>query len=90
MQNPISKGFLAQILESLYTVAHWIGEQIVHLIGFIIPQAELLNQIVDPIGLLAILTILLLVAQVARKIVWIIVSIGWGLIAIRVAMIFFG
>jgi hypothetical protein len=87
MGDKISKDFVSLILESFYTAAHWLGERIVSLIGYIIPQADKLGQIIDPIGMLAILTILLLIAQVAKRIAWIIVAIGWGLIAIRIVLI---
>ncbi|MBI4547107.1 MAG: hypothetical protein HY707_03945 [Ignavibacteriae bacterium] len=88
MQDKISKGFVSLILEFFYTVAHWLGEKIVWLLGAVFPSvSESLVEVADPIGVLAILTIILLVAQVARKLAWIIVSVAWILIVVRVLLI---
>lgn len=88
MEDKISKDFVSLILESFYTIAHWLGERIVWLVGTVVPRvSESLLPVVDPIGVLAILTLFILLAQVARKIAWIVVSVGWILILIRVILI---
>jgi hypothetical protein len=76
-----------QVLEFIYTAAHWIGQGIVNLIGMILPAVEIPQDLVNPIGFLALLTIFLAVAAVARKIVWFIVAAGWILIAIRLLIV---
>jgi len=88
MQDMFNRDFLSSILESVYTVAHWLGEKIIWLVGLVFPRvSESLAEIVDPLGVLAILTIMLLLAQVARKVAWIVVAVGWILILIRVILI---
>lgn len=45
------------------------------------------TDLVDPIGLLAILTIFLAIASIAKRLVWIVVIAGWVLILIRLALV---
>lgn len=82
-----SKDLATLLLEFLYTIAHWLGERVVGLIQAILPQATPLNQLVDPIGMLAVLTILVLLTQVARKVAWVVIVVGWILIIIRVVLL---
>jgi hypothetical protein len=44
----------------------------------------------DSIGLLAMLTVFLAVAGIARKLTWIVVVVGWVLVAVRVALVIAG
>lgn len=74
---------LTNIFAFIYTIGHLIGEKIVWLIqsisGVVLPSI-----ITDAIGTLVILTIFLALADVAKKIVWIVVTIGWILIFMRI------
>jgi hypothetical protein len=79
------EGFLDQLLAFIYTLAHWAGELIVTLLDNILPL-QTPGSLVNPIGFLAILTVFLLVAEVAKKITWLIVVVGWVLIVIRIAL----
>ena len=79
------EGWLEQLLAFTYTLAHWIGGLIVNLVESIVPL-QTPAQLVDPIGYLVLLTILLLVAQIAKKLVWGVVVVGWVLIGIRVLL----
>ena len=79
------EGWLDQLLAFTYTLAHWIGGMIVNLVESIVPL-QTPAQLVDPIGYLTLLTILLLVAQIAKKLVWGVVVVGWVLIGIRVLL----
>ena len=81
------KDLLAPVLGFAYTVSHWLGLQIVGMIRLIYPGPASLEQIIDPVGVLAVLTALLLVVQVTRKIAWIVVAAGWFLIGIRVVLL---
>lgn len=84
------KGILGQILAFIYTIAHGIGQLVVRAIQLVLPdEATLLNSLIDPIGVLALLTIFLAVAEVAKKITWIIVVVGWALIVIRIVLVAF-
>lgn len=79
------EGWLEQFLAFTYTLAHWVGGLIVRLVENIVPL-HTPSQLVDPIGYLTLLTVLLLVSQVAKKLVWGIVVVGWILIGIRIVL----
>ena len=77
----------AKILEFLNTIAEWLGQLIVQLIQFIVPNVTLPGSIVETMGILALITILLVMVDLARKLVWVVVGVGWVLIAIRIVMV---
>jgi len=74
-------------LSFIYSLAHLIGQGIVRLIDTILPSMSVPTDLVDPIGLLAILTIFLAIASIAKRLVWIVVIAGWVLILIRLALV---
>jgi len=74
-------------LQFVYTAAHALGEAIVAAIQRILPQARIPLELVDPIGFLSVLTIFVLLAGIARRLAWIVVGIGWLLIAVRIALV---
>ncbi len=76
-----------QLLSFIYSIGHLIGEGIVRLITTILPSVPVPTELIDPIGLLAILTIFLAVAAIAKKLVWIVVIVGWALILIRLIIV---
>ncbi len=76
-----------QILSFIYSLGHLIGQGVVKLVVAILPSMKFPSDLVDPIGLLAILTIFLAVASVAKKLVWIVVIAGWALILIRLILV---
>lgn len=76
-----------RILEFLYSIAHYIGIGFVKIINLIIPGVPMLEELTDPIGVLALLTIFLVVAQIARKLTWIVVVVGWVLIVARIVIV---
>ena len=77
---------LTSVFAFIYTIGHWLGEQIIALIqsnsDVIVPSS-----IVDAVGMLVILTIFLAIAEVAKRAIWIVVAIGWVLIVMRIAML---
>jgi len=79
------EGYLDQLLSFFYTVAHWAGGVIVGLLDSLLPL-QTPQQLTDPIGFLALITVVLVVAEVAKKLAWLVVVAGWALIAVRVAM----
>lgn len=79
------EGWLDQFLAFIYTLAQWVGGVIVELVENIVPL-ETPQQLVDPIGYLTLLTILLLVSQIAKKVVWGVVVVGWVFIGIRIIL----
>lgn len=83
---PEYENVLNKVLESLYTVAHWIGQVITGVIQSLIPTVKIPDSLVDAIGFLALLTVFLVVAEVAKRLAWIVVLVGWVLIVIRIVM----
>jgi len=82
-----TRAIIDQLLSFIYSLGHLIGEGIVHLVTMILPSMPVPTELVDPIGLLAILTIFLVAVQVARKLTWIIVIVGWALILVRLIIV---
>jgi len=81
------KEVFSEILTFVYSIAHLIGSLVGKVIGFIFPDIEIPENIIDSIGFLAVLTVFLILVQAAKKIAWIIVIVGWVLILIRILMI---
>lgn len=80
---------LTVVMAFIYTIGHLIAEKVVQIIqaisGVIIPPT-----IVDTIGLLIVLTIFLSLADIAKKIAWTIVVLGWILIILRIVLLMIG
>ncbi len=79
------EGYLDQLLAFMYTIAHWIGTLIVNLIAEFL-TLETPASLVDPIGFLALLTVFLVITEIAKKLTWIVVVIGWVLIIARILL----
>lgn len=84
-----SNNFIHKILTFIYSIAHQIGIGAVKIIHLILPKIEFPDNLIDPIGFLCILTLFLVLMQVAKKIAWIIVIVGWVLLFVRLLMIIF-
>ncbi len=82
-----ARDILDQLLAFIYSLGHLIGQGVVKLLGAILPSLQVPADLVDPIGLLAVLTIFLAVATIAKKLVWIVVIVGWALILIRLILV---
>ncbi len=82
-----TQDIIDKILAFVYSLGHLIGQGVVKLVATIIPSLEFPNELVDPIGVLAILTIFLAVAAIAKKLVWIVVIAGWALILVRLILV---
>jgi hypothetical protein len=82
-----TQDIIDKILTFIYSLGHLIGQRIVKLVVTIIPSLEFPSELVDPIGVLAILTIFLAVAAIAKKLVWIVVIAGWALILVRLILV---
>lgn len=79
------EGWLDQLLAFIYTSAHWIGGLMVKFLQDFFPLQEP-EKLVDPIGYLVLLTLFLIVAEIAKKIVWLVVVVGWLLIIVRIVL----
>lgn len=84
------KEILSAVLTFLYSLAHYVGMLVIYLLAQVLPTAKVPTDLVDPIGYLALLTAFLILVQVAKKIAWILVILGWALILVRVMMGLFG
>jgi hypothetical protein len=80
------KDILSALLTFLYSIAHYVGVFVVYLLGRVLPATKVPTDLVDPLGYLALLTALLILVQVAKKIAWIIVLTGWILILVRIVL----
>ena len=85
----MAEDILTTVMAFIYTIGHWLGGKIVDILQFI-TGVKMPGSIVDAIGMLVILTIFLGIAEVAKKAIWIIVAVGWVLIALRIAMLIIG
>ena len=88
IKTPVSfDDVLTKILQFLHTIASWIGGLIAALIHSILPSVTIPNDLVEAIGLMAMLTVFLVVLQIAKKLTWIIVVVGWVLITTRIVLL---
>ena len=88
MPPTVPEGLLDQLLAFLYTLAHWAGVLVVSILEYILqPQnPALLTSLTDPLGYLVLLTAFLFLTEVAKRIAWMIVAVGWVLITVRLIM----
>lgn len=75
--------FLDQLLTFLYTIANWAGKLVAQLVQLIVGYA-LPDDLIDPLGFLILLTLFLAVAEVAKRLAWLVVIVGWALIVVRI------
>jgi uncharacterized membrane protein len=75
-----------QLLERLNAIATTIGGWLLAAVGLIMPGV-VPSELAAPVGWLAALTAVLTLTEVARKLTWVIVGIGWLLLAVRVVML---
>jgi hypothetical protein len=80
---------LTQILAFLSSIARYIGLGIVRVIRLILPSVSTLDALAEPIGVLALLTIFVILSSAARKVALIILLAGWALILIRILLMAF-
>ncbi len=79
-------GNLTQLMAFVSSIAHSLGIWIIALIQEILPMAKELPTLADPIGYLAILSILVIITAVARRVAFAILLVGWALIIMRIAV----
>ncbi len=78
---------LTQLLGFFYSIAHYVGLGIVKAIQFILPSVKELPLLVDPIGILAVLSMFIVLVTVARKVAIIAIAAGWALIFVRIILL---
>lgn len=74
-----------ELLQRLNAVAATIGGWLLAGAGFILPGV-LPAELAAPVGWLVALTAVLAVTEVARKLTWVVVGLGWLLLVVRVVM----
>lgn len=90
LQGKTDYGFLNTALAFFYLVAHQFGLWIVRAIQFVIPGARFSESLINSMGFLAIITIFMIIASVARKVAWILVIIAWALVLLKVILLIIG
>ena len=89
MQNRDVDSIVTMLLQFLHTLSDWAGGLIAAGIHFILPSVNVPASLASSIGLLAVISILLGLAEVAKKAVWIVVLVGWVLVVVRIGLIVF-
>ena len=84
-----SPDLLTQIFGFLSTTARYVGEGVVGLIHYILPEVKTLSSLAEPIGFLSLLTVFVILTSAARKVALIILAAGWFLILIRLLLMVF-
>ena len=79
-------GLGAQLLSFIDSAAYLIGSALAWLIGLVLP-GTVDPSLVKPLGYLGLLTLLLLLfslLEAARKLIWLVVIVGWILMVARI------
>lgn len=85
--TPETRDAFDKVLEFLYTISRWIGELIVRVVHSIVPEVTIPSSLIDAVGVLALLTIFLVISDIAKRLAWIVVGVGWLLIVVRIVLI---
>lgn len=84
---PVSDGFLDKGLTFFHTAAGVIGKGLVNLVDLV--AGVDVSELEKPLGYLGILTASLILfgaVKAAQKVIWFVVSLGWGLIILRIVL----
>ncbi len=79
-----------QLLSFVQSAAEILGEGLVRLVNLVLPQdREIGSDLVQPLGYLGLITVILLlfgILEAARKVIWIVVAVGWVLLLVRIVL----
>ena len=82
------------VLGFFQSAAILLGQGLVKLINYFLPANRALGEdFVGPLGYLGLLTLVLLIFNLiaaARKVIWLIVVIGWALMVLRIVLFALG
>ena len=84
-----SPDLLTQIFGFLSTTARYVGQGVVGLIQYILPEVKSLSSLAEPIGFLSLLTVFVILTSAARRVALIILVAGWFLILVRLLLMAF-
>jgi hypothetical protein len=73
-------------LQFLHTLSDAIGSLITDGIRAILPDAQFSDSLSSTIGLLAVTSLLLALAEFAKKAAWVVVIVGWILVIVRITI----
>lgn len=76
---------IVDLLGGLNAVAAMIGGWLLAAAGLVLPGL-LPSELAAPVGWLVALTVVLALTEAARKLTWVIIGVGWLLLAVRVVM----
>ena len=90
MSSPdVPPDLLTQIFGFLSTTARYVGQGVVGVVQYILPDVKNLSTLAEPIGFLSLLTIFVILTSAARKVALIILAAGWFLIIVRLLLMAF-
>lgn len=79
-----------RILSFVQSAAELIGEGLVRLVNLVLPEGRGIgSDLVQPLGYLGLITVILLLfglISAARKVIWILVGVGWVLMVVRIVL----
>jgi hypothetical protein len=79
-----------KLLSFIQSSAEILGQGLVNLINLVLPRGhEVTEELVVPLGYLGLLTLILLlfgILDAARKVIWILVGVGWVLMVVRIVI----
>lgn len=77
---------ILELLPRLNAVAAAVGGWLLAAVG-LLPPGMAPTELAAPVGWLVALTIVLAVTEVARRLTWVVVGIGWLLLVVRGVMV---
>lgn len=77
------------IFTPIYSIGNIVGRMVAAVI-MIISGIALPDAIIDTVGLLTMVTVLLILVNIAKKIAWGIVTICWALLMIKIGLLMLG
>jgi len=79
-----------KILSFIQSAAELLGQGLVNLVNRILPSGHEVSQdLATPLGYLGLLTVVLFlfgVLEAARKVIWLVVGVGWVLMVVRIVL----
>lgn len=82
------------LLAFVESAARLLGQGLVRLLNLLLPgSVQLGEEMIGPLGYLALLTLVLLVFDLvasARRVIWILVGVGWILLILRIVLLALG
>ena len=77
------------IYTPIYSLGNLVG-RLVAAVALMVSGTMLSNRIIETVGLLTIVTLFLLLVNMARKIAWGIVTICWALLMMKIGLLMLG